>query len=103
MAKAKIPAAVETAAEATGQAETAEARKERLRGKIEKLLAHREKAKREYGKAGSLLNELIREMKPGESVPLTDGRIATLKDAFANANYVYRNTSFTRLDLDVTG
>jgi len=84
-------------------AETAEARKQRLQAKITKLLALREKAKKAYGAAGSLLNELIRDMAAGETVTLADGRTATMKDAFARANYVYRNTSFTRLDLEVTG
>ena len=75
----------------------------RLRAKIEKLLIHRERAKTQYGKAGTLLNELVREMEPGETVVLSDGRQATMRDAFARQNYCYRNTSFTRCDVEVTG
>jgi hypothetical protein len=78
-------------------------RQVRIRTKLEKLLAHRDRAKREYGKAGSLLNELIREVNVGETITLSDGRSATLVDAFAKANYCYRNTSFTRCDFEVTG
>lgn len=109
MVKRKPPAnqiPVETIAEQANvspPAETAESRTQRLQAKITKLLALREKAKKAYGAAGSLLNELIRDMPAGETITLADGRTATMKDAFARANYVYRNTSFTRLDLEVTG
>jgi hypothetical protein len=74
-----------------------------LRMKVEKLLTLRERAKKAYAAAGSLLNELVREMKPGDRIELSDGRVATMKDAFANQNWAYRNTSFTRCDLEISG
>ena len=104
MGKTKVPKAVETAAEALGVEPDPEAAKKAVRRmKIEKMLALRERAKKAYGAAGALLNELVREMKPGEQEQLSDGRVATLKDAFATQNFCYRNTSFTRLDFEISG
>lgn len=80
-----------------------QARLESLQTKIKQLLAHRDRAKKAYGKAGTLLNQILREMRVGETIPLPDGRQATLVDAFAKQNYAYRNTSFTRCDIEVTG
>lgn len=74
-----------------------------LRMKVEKLLALRERAKKAYASAGSLLNELVREMRPGDQIELSDGRVATMTDAFARQNWAYRNTSFTRCDLEISG
>jgi predicted secreted protein len=80
-----------------------EARQKRLVEKITKLLTLRDRAKKVYGQAGKVLAELVREMQPGETISLPDGRQATLTDAFARGNFAFRNTSFTRCDIEVTG
>jgi hypothetical protein len=74
-----------------------------LQAKIERLIKHRERAKKEYSKAGTVLNELIRDMQVNEIVVLPDGRQAKLVDAFETRNFCYRQTSFTRCDVEVTG
>ena len=78
-------------------------RTKRLRALIVKLIAHRERAKKQYSQAGKILGQLVREMAVGEQIQLDDDRIVTLEDAFANTNYVYRQTSFTRVDIKVSG
>ena len=103
MARKKRPVVFVPDAEAEAPATEDTARAEMLRAKIKKLLQHRERAKKEYGRSGALLNQLVREMRVGETVALDDGRQATMVDAFAKQNYAYRNTSFTRCDIDVTG
>ena len=81
----------------------ADERKARLQQKILHIITYRDRAKKAYAKAGTLLNELIREMQIGEQIQLPDMRIVTLEDAFANVNYVYRQTSFTRVDIKISG
>jgi hypothetical protein len=81
----------------------ADERTARLQQKILHIITYRDRAKKAYSKSGTLLNELLREMEIGEQIQLPDGRIVTLEDAFANTNYVYRQTSFTRVDIKISG
>lgn len=57
---------------------------------------------RYYDRADRLLDLIVQNVKVGEQIPLPRGKIAVLKDNFANANKVFRSHGIPRYELEVT-
>jgi hypothetical protein len=71
--------------------------------KIEQHLEARERGKTHYALADRLLDELIKTLKPGQEVKLSDGRVARLVDNFADGkNKHFKPTGVSRFEIGLS-
>lgn len=69
--------------------------------KVSKHLRARELGKKHYGRADRLLQEIRKELKPGEEIPLPGGKKAVLVDLYADKDKVFRAHGISRFEFEV--
>lgn len=74
--------------------------KDDLAKKARKALRERELGARHYEKSDFLLEELSKEVEPGQPIPLGDGKEAVLVDQFAGKTIVWNPCAARRYKLE---
>lgn len=70
---------------------------------IEKFLKAKDRGKKGYSQADALLEQLLAGgLEPGKKIPLAAGRVAELKDLFAEKNKVFKPCGVGRFELAVS-
>ena len=69
--------------------------------KIKRCLRAKELGKKNYHRAGTLLDEIALELKPGDQVELSEKRKVVLEDQFLTKSIVWKPCGVRRYELKV--